>query len=58
MGAAFSRLFDGMSRSWMWRAHAVSAVLCVAGVFGFFYPHLFPIRGLSHPGFNAMGASS
>ena len=56
MGAAFSRLFDGVSRSWMWQAHAVSAVLCAAGVFGIFYSYIFHIRGLSHHGFIAMGA--
>lgn len=56
MGAAFSRLFDGVSRSWMWQAHAVSAILCLAGIFGCLYPDLYPIRGLSHPGFIAMGA--
>ncbi len=56
MGAAFSRLFDGVSRSWMWQAHAVSTVLCAAGVFGIFYSYVFHIRGLSHPGFIAMGA--
>ncbi len=56
MGAAFSRLFDGVSRSWMWQAHAAAAILCLAGIFGCFYPSIYPIRGLSHPGFIAMGA--
>jgi 4-amino-4-deoxy-L-arabinose transferase-like glycosyltransferase len=55
MGAAFSRLFDGISRSWIWQARAVSAVLCAAGVFGMFYSFVYHIRGLSHPGFIAMG---